>query len=153
MHRLALVLSALVLAVGCDGDIALENSRPAVTWVEVAPLPGDQCALTFWIKDAEGEAVDVEVIWSAGADGDLIALAPGSAPLWGLPTELGLNTDEGQVHRVIWDLEGVPDGEVSLKLTVDDRPYEAPAGETFTVTLDPRMALGPVAATRVSLRD
>ena len=37
--------------------------------------------------------------------------------------------------------------------TVDDRPYEGPAGETFTVTLDPREASGPVAATWVSLRD
>lgn len=153
MRRFAQVLSAFGLFAACDGDIVLENARPAVTWVEVAPLDASKTSLMLWVKDAEGEAVDVEIVWSAGAAGDFIALAAGSAPLSGLPTELGLNTEEGQLHQVTWDLEAVPTGEVTLTFTVDDRPYEGAAGDTYQVTLDPRVATGPVAATWVSLRD
>ena len=70
-----------------------------------------------------------------------------------MPTELGLNTSQGQLHRVTWDISDVPQGSLTLTFTVDDRPYEGPAGDTYTVTLDPRTATGPLPATRVSLRD
>lgn len=150
---LAFTLSAPLFAVACESDLTLENARPAVTWVEATPIDTGRSALSLWVKDAEGEAVDVEITWAAGGQGAELVLAPGSAPLFGLPTELGLNTAEGQLHRVTWDLTGVPSGALTLTLTVDDDPYEAPAGDTYTVTLDPRAATGPVAATRVSLRD
>lgn len=154
LATLTLPLLSLVPALAaCESDLTLENARPAVTWVEATPIDASRTALSLWLKDAEGEAVDVEVIWSAGGQGAELALAPGSAPLLGLPTELGLGTAEGQHHRVTWDLTGVPTGAVTLTFTVDDDPYEAPAGDTYTVILDPRSATGPLAASRVSLRD
>lgn len=149
----AFLAAAPLSLVACESDLTLEDARPAVTWVEATPLDTTRTALSLWVKDAEGEAVDVAIVWSAGgAAGDLV-LAPGSAPLLGLPTELGLGTAEGQLHRITWDLTGVPDGALTLTLTVDDDPYEAPAGDTYTVVLDPRDAAGPVLATRVSLND
>lgn len=150
---LAFTLSAPLFAVACESDLTLENARPAVTWVEATPVDTTRAALSLWVKDAEGEAVDVAIRWSAGGAGGDLVLAPGSAPLLGLPTELGLGTAEGQLHRVAWDLTGVPAGQVTLTLTVDDDPYEAPVGDTYTVVLDPRTAMGPVRATRVSLND
>lgn len=160
MRRLAQMTLPLVFTVGaplslvaCESDLTLENARPALTWVEATPLDIASASLSLWVKDAEGEAVDVAIRWSAGGAGGDLVLAPGSAPLLGLPTELGLNTAEGQLHRVTWDLTGVPSGELTLTLTVDDDPYESPAGDTFTVVLDPRTGTGPVPATRVSLND
>lgn len=139
--------------VACESDLTLENARPAITWVEATPVDSTRAALSLWVKDAEGDAVDVAIRWSAGGEGGDLLLTAGSAPLLGLPTELGLGTAEGQLHRVGWDLTGVPAGALTLTLTVDDDPYEAPAGDTYTVVLDPRTAAGPVPATRVSLDD
>jgi hypothetical protein len=145
-------LSALALstvALGCDGDLVLKNGRPSVTWVETTPIDANTSALTLWVKDAEGDAVDVTARWEVGSQSGDLVLAPGSAPLTALPTELGLTLEEGQIHRVQWDLTGVPAGALTLVLTVDDRPYKGDDGDTFRVTdLDPRADSGPLPALR-----
>jgi len=141
---------AAVLIVGaCDSDLVLKNGRPRVTWVETTPIDATTTALTLWVKDAEGDAVDVAIRWELGGQSGDLVLAPGSAPLKGLPTELGLNTAEGQVHRVRWNISEVPAGALTLLLTVDDRPYEGDDGDTYRVTgLDPRAEAGPLPALR-----
>jgi len=148
----ARLLSALTLstfAIACDGDLALKNGRPSVTWVETTPIDSNTSALTLWVKDAEGEAVDVAIRWEAGSQSGDLVLAPGSAPLTALPTELGLTLEEGQIHRIQWDLTDVPAGALTLVLTVDDRPYEGDDGDTYRVTdLDPRADSGPLPALR-----
>lgn len=142
----SLVLGVLALGASACGDgVALKNGPPRVTWVAVEALAGDRAALTLWVQDPEGDAVDVGISWSGGGAGGEIALAPGSAPLLGLPTQAGLNDDEGAPHRVTWDLTGVPEGAIELSIDTDDRPYDDDAGDTWRVTLDPRTTVGPLA--------
>lgn len=143
-------LAALSFAASaCDGDLALKNARPRVTWVEVTPLDSGRAALTFWLQDPEGDAVDVAIRWEQGGASGAVSLAPGSPPLSGLPTELGLNTANGQVHRVFWALGEVPAGALELVFQVDDRPYEGDDGDTYRVSgVDPRASVGPVPAVR-----
>lgn len=149
-------LAALLASVGlpstvaCDGGFALENGLPRVTWVAVEPVAADRAALTLWVKDAEGDAVDVAITWSAGGQSGPLVLAPGSAPLVGLPTQLGLTDDDGQAHRVLWDLTGVPEGAATFALVVDDRPHAGSDGDVYRTDdgLDPRAGGGPVAASR-----
>ena len=147
--RLLSALTLLTFVVGCDGELVLKNGRPSVTWVETTPIDATTSALTLWVKDAEGEAVDVAIRWELGSQSGDIVLAPASPPLTGLPTELGLTLDEGQIHRIQWDLRDVPTGALTLVLTVDDRPYKGNDGDTFRVTdLDPRADSGPLPALR-----
>lgn len=134
---------------GCDDSLDLANSRPRVVQAQVAPGAENEATLTLWIADAEGEPVDVAISWSAGSQTGEVLLAAGSAPLVGLPTELGLNSALGQEHAVTWDLDGVPSGAVALILTVDDRPFDTSAGDTYRVEgLDPRVGSGPIAAVK-----
>jgi len=147
------VLAAVGLCAGvgaaCDGAFTLENGQPRVTWVALEPLDGERAALTLWVEDAEGDAVDVAISWMVGAETGPLVLARGSAPLLGLPTQLGLNSDGGQPHRVLWDLSGVPQGPAVLLLQVDDRPHAGSAGDVYrTEAIDPRLGGGPVAAVR-----
>ncbi len=136
------------MAVACDGGFDVENGRPRVTWVAVEPLDDDSAALTLWVKDAEGEAVDATITWSANGQSGALVLVPGSAPLSGLPTVRGLD-DDGQASRVTWDLSGVPAGAVTLSITVDDRPFTGDAGDLYvSEPIDPRVGGGPVALTR-----
>lgn len=141
-------LAGLTLgAVGCDDAIDLTNARPRVVQVAVAPAVGDTTTLTLWVADAEGEPVDVDLTWSAGGSTGEVLLAPGSAPLLGLPTELGLNASLGQEHAITWDLSGVPSGAVTLILNVDDRPFDDTDGDSYRVDgLDPRAGSAPIAA-------
>ena len=131
---------------GCGDGVALKNGRPRVTWVAVEALASERAALTMWVQDPEGDAVDVGLGWGAGNAGGEVALAPGSAPLLGLPTQAGLNDEHGTPHRVTWDLTGVPAGQVELSIDVDDRPFDDDPGDTYRVTLDPRTTSGPLTA-------
>lgn len=146
-------LAALLAGPGagaCEGGFEVENGRPRVTWVALEALPGERAALTLWLQDPEGDAVDVTASWQLGAEGGAVALAPGSPPLTGLPTQLGLGTVSGQPHRVVWDLGGVPAGAVTLTIRVDDRPHTGDDGDAYRVEgVDPRQGGGPLAATRV----
>jgi hypothetical protein len=141
---------AVAAVAGCDGGFEVENGRPRVTWVALEALGAERSALTLWLQDPEGDAVDVAARWSLGAQSGALTLAPGSAPLAGLPTQLGIGTVNGQSHRVIWDLAGVPAGALTLVLTVDDRPHAGDAGDSYRIEgIDPRESGGPFAATRV----
>lgn len=133
----------------CDSGFSVENGRPRVTWVAVDTIDQGQAALTIWVQDPEGDAVDATITWTAGGQSGDLVLAPGSAPLRGLPTQLGLDDEEGQPHRVIWDLDGVPTGAATFAITVDDRPHAGDAGDVYrTEGLDPRLGGGPIGATR-----
>jgi len=137
------------LVSACDGGFALQNGRPQVTWVAVEPIDDGHAALTIWLRDPEGDAVDARVTWTVSGASEVVALAPGSPPLSGLPTQLGLNDDSGQPHRVIWDLTGVPAGAATFTIAVDDRPHAGDDGDTYrTEPLDPRVGGGPIATTR-----
>jgi hypothetical protein len=130
----------------CENGVTLENGRPRVTWVASDPAD-DTAALTFWVADPEGDAVDVTIVWVQGDVETPLVLAPASPPLIGLPTFLGLNDESGQAHRVIWNLDGVPEGSVDLLITVDDRPREGDEGDTYRVEgLEPRATNAPIAA-------
>lgn len=138
--------ASMVLA--CDSGFDVENGRPRVTWVAVEPLDDGSAALTLWVKDAEGDAVDARITWSGNGQSGELVLAPGSAPLSGLPTLRGLD-DDGQPSRVTWDLDGVPAGTVTLSITVDDRPFKGDAGDIYvSEPIDPRVGGGPVTLTR-----
>ena len=140
---------ALTLAGACDGGFVMRNGLPRVTWVALEALDGDRAALTLWLQDADGDAVDVKASWSVGGESGEVTLLPGSAPLVGLPTERGIGSEEGQPHRVIWDLGDVPDGAVTLTFVVDDRPYKGDDGDVYTANgLDPRVGGGPLEAVR-----
>jgi hypothetical protein len=140
-----------LLGVGCDGGFVVENGLPRVTWLAVEPISAERAALTLWVQDPDGDAVDVAITWAAaGATGDL-ELAPGSPPLLGLPTQLGLGSEDGQAHRVIWNLAGVPDGALTLTLRLDDRPHKGSDGDLYRAQgIDPRVGGGPFAASLVS---
>jgi len=94
--------------------------------------------------------VDVAITWSVGGQSGVLALAPGSAPLLGVPTERALGEPLGQAHSVLWDLSGVPEGAATFVLTVDDRPHAGSDGDAYRTSegLDPRVGGGPVAASR-----
>lgn len=136
--------------VACDDGPDLSNRPPVVTQVALEALDEGRAALTLWVKDVEGDAVDVTVTWSAGGQSGSLVLAPGSAPLLGVPTELALGEVLGQPHRVLWDLSGVAEGAATLALTVDDRPHAGSDGDTYRTSegIDPRVGGGPVAAVR-----
>ncbi len=146
-------LGAMVAGIGasaCDGGFDVENGRPRVSWVALESLAGERAALTLWVQDAEGDPVDVTASWQRGSESGAVALAAGSPPLIGLPTQLGLGTVNGQPHRVVWDLGGVPAGAVTLTIRVDDRPHAGDDGDAYRVEgVDPRQGGGPLAATRV----
>lgn len=139
-------LAAFGLA--CDDGPDLSNRAPVVTQVALEALDEGRAALTLWVKDAEGDAVDVAITWSAGGQSGALVLAPGSAPLVGVPTELALGEALGQAHRVLWDLAGVPEGAATFALTVDDRPHSGADGDTYRTSegIDPRVGGGPVPA-------
>jgi len=133
----------------CDSGYNIQNGRPRVTWVAVEAIDDGHAAVTLWLQDPEGDAVDTTITWSVGGQSGAFVPAAGSAPLSGLPTQLGLNDDDGQPHRVIWDLAGVPAGAASLTIVVDDRPHAGDDGDTYRVDgLDPRVGGGPIAAVR-----
>ncbi len=143
------VLALASLASACDSSFSVENGRPRVAWVAVETVDDSQAALTIWLQDPEGDAVDATITWTVGGESGPLVLAPGSPPLSGLPTQLGLNDDDGQPHRVIWDLAGVPAGAAVFAITVDDRPHAGDDGDTYrTEGLDPRVGGGPVGAAR-----
>jgi hypothetical protein len=148
MPRSLYVLATLPLF-SCDGGVVLENGRPRITFVASAPVDG-RASLTLWVADPEGDAVDVTLAWSQGTQSGPVVLAPASPPRLGLPTELGLNDDAGQPHRLLWLLDEVPEGPLELELTVDDRPHAGDAGDSYRVTgLDPRAQVAPIAAALV----
>ena len=139
--------AVLALGAGCDDGIDLANARPRVVQVGAAPGSENEATLTLWVADGEGEPVDVTLSWVSGAASGDVLLATGSAPLLGLPTELGINASLGQEHAVTWDLDGVPSGAVTLLVTVDDRPFDDAEGDTYRVEgLDPRTGSAPIAA-------
>ncbi len=136
------------MVVACDSGFDVENGRPRVTWIAVEPFDDDGAALTLWVKDAEGDAVDARITWSGNGSSGELALMAGSPPLSGLPTLRGLEAD-GQPSRVTWDLSGVPAGTVTLSITVDDRPFTGDAGDTYvSEPIDPRVGGGPIQLTR-----
>ena len=142
-----LVAAALVGA--CGDEVVVKNGQPRVTWVALEALGEDRAALTLWVQDAEGDAVDVVIRWRVGGEEGPVVLAAGSPPLMGLPTELGIGDDAGQAHRVVWNLGEVPPGNAELTLQVDDRPHQGGDGDTYRVDgLDPRVGGGPAAASR-----
>lgn len=134
-------------AAACDSGLDVQNGRPRVTWAAVEVLDEGRAYLTLWLQDPEGDAVDARVTWSAGGSSGELALAPGSAPLLGLPTQLGIATTSGQAHRVVWDIGAVPAGAATLTIEVDDRPHAGDEGDAYRVEgLDPRVGGGPIAA-------
>jgi len=146
-------LSLALANAGCDDELALRNGRPRVTWVALERVPdGDpvcpfrSCSrVTLWVADIEGDAVDVAARWTAGATSGELTLAPGSYPLSGLMTRTEIANANGVPHMVLWDLAGVPAGTVTLELTVDDRPYDGAAGDTYTTPqVDPQLDVSPV---------
>ena len=85
------VAAAISLAMlGCSDTIDLDNGRPRVTWVAIEAIDADQAALTLWVQDVEGDAVDIDARWTSGGESGPVVLRPGSAPLSGLPTQLNL---------------------------------------------------------------
>lgn len=150
-RRVLAVLTALAAGwVACDDGPDLSNRPPVVTQVALEALDEGRAALTLWVKDVEGDAVDVAITWSAGGQSGPLVLAPGSAPLSGVPTELALGEALGQPHTVLWDLSGVPEGAATFVLTADDRPHAGSDGDTYRTSegIDPRAGGGPVPAVK-----
>lgn len=153
-----LVLVAAATLVGaCTDAVSLRNARPRITWLAIDPVaagdprcPDSVCAaVTFWVADAEGEAVDVTAEWVAGGDRGALALAPGSHPLSAVPTRIGQADIRGVPHTIIWMLDEVPTGDVVLELSADDSPHKGDDGDVYaTPPLDPAATVAPVTLQR-----
>lgn len=147
---IAAILISSVALPACTDSYEVKNGRPRVTWAALEAIDEGEAALTLWLQDPDGDAVDVSITWTAGAAGGAFEPSPGSAPLSGLPTQLGLDDPAGQAHRVLWNIAAVPAGPVTLTLVVDDRPHAGDDGDAYRVEgLDPRLGGGPVTAVPV----
>lgn len=145
-----LILGAAALGnAGCDETFTVADSRPSLTWVTVIPdAGGESAALHFWIRDLEGDSVDITARWEAdgGQSGEIFQVPP-SSPLSGRPTRDALLDPDGEEQRISWDLEGVPAGEVRLVFTADDDPRDdLPPDAWRSPSFDPRQGLVPAAA-------
>lgn len=139
-----------VLSFGCDENYHFDNALPYLTWVASSPVSEEEATLSLWIKDLEGDPVDLQITWKDGADEKPIALLPGGSPLLGLPTRLGLNKDEGQLSQVSWDLRGLPQKELEFSFTLRDLPKESSRFERFSLSFNPFQELSPSAPERLS---
>jgi len=131
---------------GCDDTFTLDNARARLTWLTVIPqLDTDTAAVHFWLQDLEGDSVDVTLAWVApgGATTQLKQVAP-AHPLTGTVTRDAIGDLNGQEHRVVWDLSGVPTGQGHLVLTSNSTPTDAAELDTWlSPNFDPRDGLEP----------
>jgi hypothetical protein len=145
----ALAIGGLSLLHGaCDDTFTVADSRPSLTWIKVIPDEGGATAsLHFWIRDLEGDSVDVTARWERdGGDGGEIQQAPPSSPLSGRPTRDALLDPDGEEQRIVWDLAEVPEGAVRLVFTTDDDPRDGLLPDTWrSPDFDPRQGLVPAA--------
>jgi len=133
----------------CSSEVLLKNARPRVTWVaSTYDDAGDRARLVVWIADVEGDPVDLDIELTAGGR-HAIMLAPGAYPLSGRPTREYLNDPNGAPQEVLWALTDDLDGPTPLTIVVDDDPDDDDVGDSYTVTLDPRVDNEPIAATFV----
>lgn len=133
----------------CDESITLENAAPRLTWVVVIPDELRATAtLSFWVSDSEGDSVDITARWMAagGASGDVRQAMP-AFPWSGRVTRDALLDPNGQEQRFIWDLQGLPAGELQLAFDVDDDPDDdRPADRWLSPRFDPRVGIDPAGA-------
>lgn len=141
--------AAGVALAGCDDTFTVADSRPSLTWVTVIPDAGGASAsLHVWIRDLEGDSVDITARWEAegGQSGEIFQVPP-SSPLTGRPTRDALLDEDGEEQRIHWDLTDVPAGALHLVFTADDDPRDDLAPDTWrSPSFDPRQGLVPAAA-------
>ena len=121
-----MLIAALFLTAvpGCDSQLEVENAAPRITWVAVhPPLDGEHVAeVTVWIADLEGDPVDLEIeVVREDDSSEELATAAGGHGLVGLTTQEARFDPNGQPHLLLWDVSGIVDERVQLRLAPDDQ--------------------------------
>lgn len=109
----------------CDSMITVSNAAPSATWIAVQPSADGVAEITLWIRDLEGDPVDLDARWrlaSDDAEGTNLDLLPASHGTVGLTTDEARFESAGQPHLLLWDVTDVPAQEsVELVFVPDDK--------------------------------
>jgi hypothetical protein len=139
----------MIAAPGCTYEVSFHNVQPRVTWLAVAPAVDDVVAMHVWVRDHEGDPVDLAVDWSAdGGEAQGITLAPGGHGLVGLTTADPTGDVDGVAHLILWDVSDVSGASLVLDVQADDRvssPTAVHRSPAFTL-VDGLTMPGPLVA-------
>lgn len=117
-HKLVICV-AFASLLGCDNGITLLNVAPAVTAIGPVVLADDgEVSAVFWLRDHEGDAVDIRLVVVRDGQSELELDNLGDHGAIGLTA---VRQAPGQAHRVTFSATGIDSGaNIQLRITPTD---------------------------------